>query len=169
MNRMPSSISTYERARRLANVSLWAINLQCRRLRSSEPEDEKGFVFRKWSDFDFLIVALIRFRRCVKLASKIPEIHLEILAALKEFDTALPHLKKVRDVAEHIDDYAIDQGKDDSVVRFSLEVSSLSEEEDGVVLDWLGHKMNTDSALLASRKLFDALRKAQPKVPADAA
>jgi hypothetical protein len=59
-------------------------------------------VFRKWSDFDFLIVALIRFRRCVKLTAKIPEIHSEILAALKEFDTVLPHLKKMRDVAEHI-------------------------------------------------------------------
>lgn len=150
-------------------MSLWAINLQCRRLRSPEPEDENGFVLRKWADFDFLIVALTRFRRAVKLAANIPEIHSEVITALKEFDSALPHLKKMRDVAEHIDDYAIEKGREVSVARTLLEVSSLNDDEDGLVLEWLGHQLNADKALAASRKLFDAIRRARQKVPADAA
>jgi hypothetical protein len=149
-------------------VSLWAINLQCRRLRSSEPEDD-SFVLRKWVDFDFLIVALTRFRRAAKIAANIPEIHSEVATALKEFDSALPHLKKMRDVAEHIDDYAIEQGREASVERGLLEVSSLNDGEDGLILGWLGHQLNADKALSASRKLFDTIRKAQQKVPSDAA
>jgi hypothetical protein len=74
----------------------------------------------------------------------------------------------MRDVAEHIDDYAIDQGRDDSVGRFLLEVFSISEDEDGVMLDRLGHQLNADKALLASRKLFDVLRNTQLNVPVDA-
>ncbi len=77
----PTSKATYERARRLANLSLWTIRLQCRRLQSSEPEDNV-FAFRVFADFDFLIVALIRLRRAVKLAANIPEFQEEILAAL---------------------------------------------------------------------------------------
>lgn len=160
----PTSATTYERARRLANVSLWAISLQCRRLRSLEPEDD-GFVFRKWVDFDFLIVALTRFRRAVKLAANIPEIQSEIATALKQFDSALPHLKKMRDVAEHIDDYAIEKGKVTSVERGLLEVSSLGDGGEGLVLEWLGHELNADKALSASGKLFDTIRKVQQKVP----
>ena len=161
----PTSTSIYERARRLANVSLWSINLQCRRLRSTEPEDD-GFVFGKWTDFDFLIIALTRFRRAAKLAAKIPEIHSEVTTAIREFDSALPNLKKMRDVAEHIDDYAIEQGKDSSVESGLLEVSSLN---DGLVLEWLGNQLDADKALIASRKLFDVIRKTQQKIPAEAA
>jgi len=155
----PTSASTYERARRLANLSLWAIDLQCRRLRSSEPEDDR-FVLRKWTDFDFLIVALTRLRRAAKLAAKVPEIKTEVSAALREFDSILPHLKKMRDVAEHIDDYALELGKEASIERGSLEVSSLYERENGIVLEWLGNQLNADEALNASRRLFDAIRKA---------
>jgi hypothetical protein len=154
----PTSAATYERDRRLANMSLWAINLQCRRLRSSEPEDD-DFVFRKWADFDFLIVALTRFRRAAKLAANISEIQLEVSVALKEFDSALPHLKKMRDVAEHIDDYAIDRGREPSVNRYALEVSSFSDDDDRLVLEWLEHQLNADEALKASQKLFDTIRK----------
>ena len=85
---------------------MWTIDLQCRRLRSSEREDNI-FVFRKWADFDFLIVALTRLRRAAKLASDIPEIRELIIPALNAFDLALPGLKKLRNVAEHIDEYAI--------------------------------------------------------------
>ena len=148
-------------------MSLWAINLQCRRLQSSEPEDSR-FVLRKWADFDFLIVALTRFRRAAKLAANIPEIHSEVATALREFDSALPHLKKMRDVAEHIDDYALEQGREASVERGLLEVSSLNDGGDGLVLEWLGHQLNADMALCASRKLFDTIRKTRQKVLANA-
>lgn len=67
----PPPDATYERARRLANVALWAIDLQCRRLSSADAIDG-AFVFRKWADFDFLVVALTRLRRAVVLAANVP-------------------------------------------------------------------------------------------------
>lgn len=149
----PDNAATYERVRRLANQALWTIDLQCRRLISIEPEDAK-FIFRKWSDFDFLIVALTRFRRAVSLAAKLPEIHLKMSTALNVFDAALPNLKKMRDVAEHIDDYAVDHGRDANISRKALEVSST----DGERWQWLGFEMNIDNALSASVALFESLK-----------
>jgi hypothetical protein len=159
MNMKPSSAETYERARRHANTLLWAIDLQCRRIRSSEPED-KDFFFRKFIDFDFLIVSLVRFRRTIKLASNIPEIKSTIIPALHEFDAAMPQIKKLRDVAEHIDEYAIDKGWDSSIERNQLEVSSLAEGENDAILSWLGHEINISNALKASTKLYGVLKNA---------
>jgi hypothetical protein len=153
----PTPAATYERAKRLANLSLWTIELQCRRIRSSEPEDSV-FVFRKWADFDFLIVALTRLRRAAKLAAHIPEIQPALSTALHEFDSALPHLKTLRDVAEHIDDYAVDSGRERSIRRQWLEVSSISME--GPTLKWLRHQLNSEEALRAGQKLFRAIQEA---------
>jgi len=104
----PLHTATYERARRRANIALSTVALQRSRLHSEEPDDNE-FVFRRWADFDFLIVALIRLRRAAILAAKVPAIKPDILAAVKEFDASLPGLKTTRDVAEHFDDYAVDK------------------------------------------------------------
>jgi hypothetical protein len=149
----PNSAATYERSRRLANQALWTIDLQRRRLMSEEPEDAK-FILRKWSDFHFLIVALTRLRRTATLAAKVPEIAQEMREALVAFDRALPNLKKMRDVAEHIDDYAVDSGKDANISRKSLEVSA----SDGETWEWLGFEINVNEALSASVTLFEALK-----------
>jgi hypothetical protein len=151
----PTSSATYERARRLANLAVWAIDLQCRRLRSIEPEDSV-FVFRKWADFGFLIVALTRLRRAASLAANLQEAKPLLGEALKEFDASLPDLKRMRDVAEHIDDYAIDQGRQRNVARQSLEVSFM--EDEGPTLEWLGSRLNAQEALQASQQLFEALK-----------
>jgi hypothetical protein len=160
MNSMkPSDAAIYERARRLANQALWTVDLQCRRLKSVEPEDDE-FVLRKWGDFHFLIVSLTRLRRAAELALKVPTINERIRAALEPFDIALPNLKKMRDVAEHIDEYAVDSGKDRSISRKSLEVSVV----DGDEWEWLRYGINAGEALSASVALFDALRDCAPLV-----
>jgi hypothetical protein len=151
----PTSEATYERARRLANVSMWTISLQYRRLSTTEPEDN-AFLFRKWADFDFLIVSMARLRRAARLAAGIPEIQNVMLQALSNFDSAVPHLKKFRDVAEHFDDYAIDQGREKSTRREALEVSTMFDQ--GPTLDWLGHEINAGDALVACENLFDAIK-----------
>jgi hypothetical protein len=51
-----------------ANIANWSVHLQYRRLESSDPEDA-AFVLRRWADFDFMIVALIRLRRAAQLAA----------------------------------------------------------------------------------------------------
>jgi hypothetical protein len=155
----PDSAATYERARRLANQALWTVDLQRRRLNSVEPEDDK-FILRKWSDFHFLIVALTRLRRAAELAAKAPPISEQMRVALKTFDAALPHLKKMRDVAEHIDDYAVDSGKDRSISRKSLEVGS----SDGEIWQWLGFEIDASKALSASIALFGVLKNCAPLI-----
>ncbi len=78
--------------------------------------------------------------------------------ALKSFDAALPNLKIMRDVAEHIDDYAVDSGKDRNISRKSLEVGS----SDGEVWQWLDFEIDASKALSASFALFGALKNCEP-------
>jgi hypothetical protein len=134
---------------------MWSIELQCRRLESVEPEDAE-FVLRRWADFDFLIVALTRLRRATWLAAKIPQLQASLHPALERFDKALPDLKKMRDVAEHVDDYAVDGGRQKAVVRQALEVSTI--EADGPTLCWLQARLNAREASQASRALFAAVK-----------
>jgi hypothetical protein len=134
------------------------VTLQVRRLRSGEPEDAT-FLFRKWSDFDFLVVALTRLRRSAQLACKLPQARASLEPALQEFDARLPGLRLVRNVAEHIDEYAIDQGHSKSVERFALEVSSLSAR--GPTLRWLGSRVNANTALRVAERLFAAMQSAK--------
>jgi len=136
---------------------MWSIELQCRRLGDVEPEDTE-FVLRRWADFDFLIVALTRLRRATSLAAKIPQLQASLDTALVEFDKALPDLKKMRDVAEHADDYALDHGRQKTVARQSLGVSTI--EADGPTLCWLQARLNAREACRASRALFAALKEA---------
>jgi hypothetical protein len=71
--------------------------------------------FAGGADSNFLIVALTRLRRAAQLAAGIPQLQASLDGALVQFDKALPDLKKMRGVAEHIDDYALDQGRQKSV------------------------------------------------------
>jgi hypothetical protein len=137
----PSDAATYERARRLANLALWTVALQRRRLDSTE---------------HFFVVALSRLRRSVALALKIGALKSKMKDALWDFDLSLPHLKIMRDVAEHIDDYAIDAGRIPTISRKSLEISS----RNGGTWQWLGFATNTESAFVAAIRLFDALKSA---------
>ena len=149
----PSPEATYERARRLANLAVWTVELQCRRVKTIEPEDD-SFVMRRWQDFQFLIVALARLRRAGTLAAKVNLIKRDINAALKEFDVALPNLKLMRDVAEHIDDYAMDKGRNKDIDRKALEVFVLDES----AVNWLGRDLDLNVALQASLNLFRVIK-----------
>jgi hypothetical protein len=157
----PTGAAIYERARRLANVAIWSVELQRRRLSAAEPGDA-DFVLRKWADFDFLIVALTRLRRAARLAAQVPELESFLRAAIEEFDSTLPGLKRFRNVAEHVDDYAIDRGREQSVCRQSLEVSSFDAE--GPTLHWLGLSLNARQALEASEHLFAAIKDGSHRV-----
>jgi hypothetical protein len=85
-----------------------------------------------------------------------PQLRASLEKALEQFDKALPDLKKVRNAAEHVDDYAADQGQQKAVARQSLKVSTM--EADGPTLSWLQARLNAREASQASRALFAALR-----------
>ncbi len=150
----PSDAATVERALRFANIAMFTIALQRRRLRSVEPEDER-FPFRWWADFEFLITALRRMRRAAELAAKAPSVRGEIEAAIAAFDNAVPDLLAMRNVAEHIEDYGVDDPRRRlrDVDRGKLEVSTW-----GPTVQWLGRELNVDDAHAAASALLRAMR-----------
>ena len=144
-----------ERARSLANDAMWTIALQRRRLRTIEPEDST-FAFRWWADLQFLIVSLRRLRRAVELAGCATSTRDSITAALKTFDAVLPCLLTLRNVGEHIDDYAVDSPnrRNKQITRKMLQAGTW----DGTTFEWLAGRLNVDVAHDAAFKLVLALR-----------
>lgn len=149
----PSDAATAERARSLADEAVHMVALQRRRLQSDEPEDET-FMFRRWADFQFLIISLRRLRLAALLAER-PETNRAVIEkAISEFDEALPDLQTMRNVGEHIDEYAIEKGRDRNVDRRALQAGSLGK----VTLDWLGVRLDADAALAAAEALHRAIK-----------
>lgn len=151
-----SEASTYERARRLANHALWTIALQTNRLQREEPED-KNFVLRKWADFHFFILALTKLRKAGTLALKVPSIKPNIEKALERFDSQLPYLQTLRNVDQHFDDYAVDQGRDKKISRKSLEVGMYDDQ----TWHWLGFEVEIEKAKEESTKFFQTIKDSQ--------
>jgi hypothetical protein len=150
---MQSDKSILQRAISLCNEACFAVALQHRRLRSTEPED-KSFVFRWWVDIQFLVVALRRLRRPAEIAGCVSALSDLISVALREFDDTLPSLAKMRNVGEHVEDYALGRGRDTTVSPGELQVGCL----DWPVYSWLGESLNLDTALTAAEKLLQAVR-----------
>ncbi|HEV7401034.1 MAG TPA: hypothetical protein VGN84_12315 [Solirubrobacterales bacterium] len=148
-----SDAATAERARSLANEAVHMVALQHRRLQSDEPED-KTFIFRRWIDFQFLIVSLRRLRLAALLAARPETNRAAIRSAISEFDEALPDLGKMRNVGEHVDEYAVEKGRDRSVNRLALQTGSF----DNVALDWLGGRLDADEALVTAEALHRAIK-----------
>jgi hypothetical protein len=150
-----------ERVRSLANEAMFTVALQYRRLNTVEPEDEM-FVMRWWADLQFMILALCRLRRAMKIACKVPAVAEDIKAALGNFDDALPHLSSLRNVGEHIDEYAVDSSSrhDKTVSREQIQVGTW----DGIVYEWLGARLKMHDALIAAEELIGALQTAMKKV-----
>jgi hypothetical protein len=146
-----------ERARSLANEAMFTVALQRRRIRSKEPEDA-AFVMRWWADLQFFVVALRRLRRAAELASRVERAKDSLSAALRAFDDALPQLTVMRNVGEHIDDYAVDSPKrrHKGVSRQGLQVGTW----DGTTYEWLGESLNVDVAHDAAHTLFVAVTSA---------
>jgi hypothetical protein len=159
MTHSPENAAKLDRARSLCNHACWSCALQVRRLRSEEPEDQE-FIFRFWADLQYLIVALRRMRRAALIAAFEPDVN----SAIAEFDRSLPDLAKMRNVGEHIDDYAADSPKrrHRDVSRTALQVG----EFDGTVFSWLGGDLNIDEALRAAETIYGDPRRFQRKHPA---
>jgi len=110
----PSDAAIVERAIRLANNSVGAVVLQVRRIQSvlpSDPTDDDSSdrIFQVFNaDIPFMILALTWVRRAALLAGEVDSCRSHIRTAIASFDGELPALLKMRNVREHIDDYALD-------------------------------------------------------------
>jgi hypothetical protein len=153
---------TLDRTFSFANEAMFTVVLQLRRVASDEPED-KEFVFRRWADWQFLIVALRRLQRAAELGATTPTGAKVITAALVQFRSQIPGLTTMRNVAEHIDSYAVDDPKrhHKSVDRWQLQVGQLSSDE----YVWLGHTLNAAHVKATAEALFVAVRTAYRSLP----
>ncbi len=145
-------------ARTFASEALRMVALQHRRIRS-EPEDE---VFAFWADLQFFVVSLRRVRQAAELAAGSRP---AIRAAIDRFDSELPQLRRMRNVGEHIDEYALGRGNDKTVERRALLVGGFSDEGD---FRWLGSELNIERALKAAESLYYTVSdasKASPRSP----
>lgn len=163
----PSEAVIVERAKSFCNEAIFTVALQCRRLKTPEPEDQV-FIFRWYADLQFLILALQRLRRGAKLAAEgVPSVAATLNSAIKEFDSSLPGLRKMRNVGEHFDDYVRGSQKNQhtDVSRADLQVSTWN----GQVFTWLGAELDIDVALQVSERLFavvaEAARKMRKETP----
>jgi len=95
----------------------------------------------------------------MKIAHKVPAITEDVKFALHKFDQALPYLLRLRNVGEHIDEYALDSESrhDKTVNRKELQVGNW----DGTVYEWLGIRLNVHDALIAAEELYRALQSAR--------
>jgi len=150
----PSAAATIDRAFSLANEAMFTIAMQCRRLsvrRTRRSRIHSALV----ADLQFLLIVLHRLRIAANVARKARGVSID--ADIKKFDEALPHLKIMRDVGEHVDVYAVDSSK-----RHNKEVSRRAVQMgtwDGVTFSWLGRDLNIDTARAAAEALFFAVSK----------
>jgi hypothetical protein len=144
----PSAEAILHRALTFAMEGLQAADVQLQRARQ-DSSDGPGGAFQWWIDLQFFIVALRRLRKAADLGSRVSEERQAIQHAIRTFDEELPNLHLLRNVGEHIDDYAVDEGHDPSVRWRQLQVGGW----DGKHLNWLGVQLDTDQALEAGRKL----------------
>jgi hypothetical protein len=150
----------------LASNALYAVDLQLRRIRGAEPEDDE-FLFRKWMDIQFLISTLWRIRLAAAAAAKRLPDDAFIAAAIESFDLQVPHLKGMRDVGQHLDDYATDSpkrrvrrvGESRPVGRRQLEVGGWSDDQ----FHWLGMTLDFGKARMAGMELYGTLRAARSR------
>lgn len=102
---VPTNAAVPQRAARLGNDAMMAIRLQLNRIEAGPSQRNEDGYWEVFIDVDFLIAALWRMRQAGVLAkSRIGR----WWAPLNAFDRALPHLKLMRDVNQHIAEYSID-------------------------------------------------------------
>jgi len=162
-DKAPSEAATLERAFSLVNQAMHTVALQRRRLAGQEPEDVE-FPMRPWADWEFFITALWRLRRRAQIAARTQTGGKHVRQAIAAFDAELPDLKLLRDVAEHIDEYAVDNPKrhHPAVSRKELQVGSWNES----VLTWQllftdsgqSRTLNADAAYASAERLYLAVR-----------
>ena len=151
--------SIYEKALRFANFAMFTIDLQLNRLKEEELMDGI-FLKRRWADFHFFILAVTKLRQSAELCCKIDTIKEAIKEGLSKFDKELPFIRRLRNVDQHWNNYALNEGWDKSVEITMLEVGI---EIDGK-FEWLGETICPDECMNVCNSLFIKLIEAGEKL-----
>jgi hypothetical protein len=150
-----------ERGRSMANQWMWAVTLQHDRIRNPRPQDKAFHPFRvdgfNEVDVHFLVIALRRLRTVATTFEHAPEQWESVRSATCTFDKKLPWLKRLRDVFEHLEDYAVDANhRRSATTRRELQVWSGGEDS----IQWLGYDVDWNQALSAAEDLYGAVKTA---------
>jgi hypothetical protein len=156
-----SEASIVERAKSVANQWMGAVLLQHDRIRKPRPQDQAFHPFGiedfNVADVHFLAIALLRIRRVATTIEHVPQLWPSVRCAIEIFDAKLPWLKRLRDVFEHLEDYAVDSNlRRSDTSRRELQVSS--GRENGMQL--LGNDIDFKEALQAAQILYGAVKTA---------
>ena len=148
-----------ERAKSLATQWMWAVALQHARITKPRSQDSSfhPFGLRTFNEADvhFLAIALRRIRTVATTLEHVPKEWNSVNQAIQTFDNRLPWLKPVRDVYEHLEDYAVDSNlRRTGTTRRELQVWTSDEEG----LNLLGYYVNWNEALAAAKDLYAAVK-----------
>jgi len=156
-----SEAAVVERAKSLANRWMWAVSLQHDRITRPRPQDNAFHPFGidafNEADVHFLAIALRRLRTVATTLEHAPQVWDSVHSAIQAFDDRLPWLKRLRDVFEHLEDYAVDSNlrRSDTSRR---ELQGWSASENG--MQWLGYDVDWNEGLFAAEDLYAAVKTA---------
>ncbi|GEM_PF-3206462 len=145
-------LAVYEDARNMANIAIWGVELQIKRLFGENEIDE--FVLQPVVDFHFLVTSLNRLRQAAGMVSKISDISSNI----NKFDLQIPDLRTIRNILEHIDEYRVGKGRNKTVPKDCFQTILFGKNS----INWAGYEINTSEALKASQELFATIHKVSP-------
>ena len=162
-----SNAAVVGRAKSLANRWMGAVLLQHDRITKPRPQDKDFHPFKDLhpfgeetfneADVHFLVIALRRLRTVATTLEHAPQVWDSVCNAIQSFDKCLPWLKCLRDVFEHLEDYAVDSNCRRS--RHSRrELQVWSADENG--MQWLGYDIDWKEALCAAMDLYGAVKTA---------
>ncbi len=164
-NQKPKPSAILRRAASVANDAAVAIEMQLGRIRDGFASRDPDAFWTVQIDIEFLISSLWKMRLAGKLARSVLG---QSWTALSEFDRALPHLKLMRDVMEHIDEYGRDadgrarrhyHARTGQLVGRRYLHSQMSHSDKS--FNWLGGTLEFDPARVASLQLLSAIREAR--------
>lgn len=147
----------------MANEAGQAASLQASRIRRFSSDSEAD-PWQLLYDYQFLIGALARFDNAVSIAEHVPGVTGRVILIRKEFADKVPGLRKMRNVLEHAEDYAVDaqhfgsnrRGRKE-VFRQQLQVGAWTPES----FEWLGETLNVKAALDAVWEAYAQLKEVQ--------
>lgn len=156
-----SEADVVERAKSLANQWAWAVSLQHDRITKPRPQDKLFHPFGidafNEADVHFLVISLRRLRTVATTLEHAPQVWDSVRSAIQAFDARLPWLKRLRDVFEHLEDYAVDSNlRRSDTSRGELQVWSF--DENG--MQWLDYDIDWKEARSAAKDLYGAVKTA---------
>lgn len=154
----PSESVVVQRLRTEATNWINAVALQSGRIdrRFRKQHGDHGEIQALEVDLHFFLVAAVRLRRCIEQVSRcVPGLSGPLATRLRSFDIEAVSLVRMRNVSEHIDEYNLDQGHDETVSRRQVQTWYLgTTDSGGPIWAWLGQRLDIEQTEKAALSLY---------------